>query len=629
MDASEPALPGVRSWNATTLAVALSTAVGVASIRVLVPEIYRLREDAGLIAAATVALLVFASPAVGGGVRRVLGPRGAIGGVLIAQAITWVALQRIHPIPWPVAAVPTVLALIGWTMLLHTVRSTSSADGAAFTVAFVLGLTLDTSIHAAFRTWDIAWREAVVATVTYGVLAGALMVSALLASRRPAAAVENGFPRSLPLAGLGVYLVLNLLFLQNVAFVDSATGFDVVGGTIVVLIGDLAAIAGLIRRRAGARRLRVGAAIALVVSGWLLTSGTSSIVVLSVVVGSVTAAQLLSASLSRGEGTVHTSAWRTSLAIAIGGVVFVGCALLYQIHVTNPLPFSNRWIPVAAAALLGLTGSSRRVSDARIPRTAIFAPAVLLVATPVLIVLTAPRPMAHAAEGVTRVMDWNVHSAIDANGMLDPRAIAQEILTQHASIVVLEEVPRGWLIAGTIDLADWLADELHMSMAWAPAADGQFGNVILSEATITSSEVIALPYGAGPQHRSALRIETTTFDGKPLAVVGTHLESKEGTSTGADQIRAIVDDLGSTSPVIIAGDMNMQPDDPEVLLFTGAGFMSAQDATGHTSESTSRDPNVPGDRVDWIFGRDVTFGSFQIAPSVASDHLPLVVTVSV
>jgi endonuclease/exonuclease/phosphatase family metal-dependent hydrolase len=80
---------------------------------------------------------------------------------------------------------------------------------------------------------------------------------------------------------------------------------------------------------------------------------------------------------------------------------------------------------------------------------------------------------------------------------------------------------------------------------------------------------------------------------------------------------------------VIAGDLNMQPTENNVNLFLDAGLVSAQDTAGDPSASTARDPNFPGDRVNWIWGTtDLTFEEFEILASEASDHLPLVADVS-
>jgi len=61
---------------------------------------------------------------------------------------------------------------------------------------------------------------------------------------------------------------------------------------------------------------------------------------------------------------------------------------------------------------------------------------------------------------------------------------------------------------------------------------------------------------------------------------------------------------------------------------TGAGFVSAVDEAGDPTALTS--PSVdPRRRIDWVFGRGVTFSDALVPRDVLSaDHLPVIVTVA-
>jgi endonuclease/exonuclease/phosphatase family metal-dependent hydrolase len=115
----------------------------------------------------------------------------------------------------------------------------------------------------------------------------------------------------------------------------------------------------------------------------------------------------------------------------------------------------------------------------------------------------------------------------------------------------------------------------------------------------------------------------------PTQVIDVHLQNGDVPATREDQIAAVLAAWPHDPGTVIAGDLNMQPTEDNVRLFTDAGFASAQDdpAIGDPDASTARDPTFPGDRVDWIWITPaVTFTGFAIVDSEASDHLPLVVT---
>jgi endonuclease/exonuclease/phosphatase family metal-dependent hydrolase len=157
---------------------------------------------------------------------------------------------------------------------------------------------------------------------------------------------------------------------------------------------------------------------------------------------------------------------------------------------------------------------------------------------------------------------------------------------------------------------------------WAPAADGQFGNLLLVPKGRTFKvEHYRLPYGQGPMWRSYLKIRV---DG--LSIVATHLSHrKQNTPTRLEQIGAILDER----PDIVVGDLNFWPTWEERRAFASAGYFSAQDVTGNGDKFTFPTAR-PTNRVDWIWGaRSVEFTGFAILNGTkASDHFPVVALVS-
>ena len=627
--------PGAPLWIRVALAAAC-VVLGMQAIRVLVPLVYHVRETSGVVLALGIAVAAFLAPLVAFPLRRIARPAAATVALIALLAILRTAVQVMHPIPIWLAAVTAACAMLTWTILLDRNGVASVGGRPSFALGFLLGLATDTALRSLYGTWDLAWQSGalpMVVTVALGLLAVSL---AVLAVRSPLAEVgpEEGTASALPVSVIGPFLMLELLFLQNVAFVDSAAGVSLPVGTTVVLLGDAVAIAvAVVLSRVRATSVAWAALGAgFVLLSFLLTSieGAATLGVLIAAQGC--AGALFMSALVRG-GKPAVGSRFTPAAVALGGVAFLVLAFLYQINIVSPLPFSGRLIPVVAAAVMVL-GAIGREAGFVADRERMLAPTPIgfwvaaLLVVPLALTVTAPSPTLEPGSGRSyRLMSWNIHSAIDGHGQLDPEEIAREIERQDPDVLVLQEVPRGWTISGSFDMAEWLFARLDMPYRWAAAADGQFGNLVLSRLPIRSVRTALLPYGDGPQHRSYLLVELDAGGGRTATVVCTHLEG--GTPTRATQIEKILRTVEGRISTVIAGDMNMQPDDADVALFTGAGFESAQDVTGHGSESTARDPNFPGDRPDWIFGTsDVAFGDFSIVRSEASDHLPLVVTVS-
>jgi endonuclease/exonuclease/phosphatase (EEP) superfamily protein YafD len=105
-----------------------------------------------------------------------------------------------------------------------------------------------------------------------------------------------------------------------------------------------------------------------------------------------------------------------------------------------------------------------------------------------------------------------------------------------------------------------------------------------------------------------------------------HLQNKGHIPTRLDQIDTLLDAQADAPILLIAGDFNARPDSPEIDRMTGTGLVSAQDVSGDPSALT--DPSIhPDKRIDWVFGRGVSFATTEVlADALSSDHLPLVVT---
>ncbi|MGH7754233.1 MAG: endonuclease/exonuclease/phosphatase family protein, partial [Gemmatimonadales bacterium] len=318
-------------------------------------------------------------------------------------------------------------------------------------------------------------------------------------------------------------------------------------------------------------------------------------------------------------------------AFALGGAALTLLIFLYQVHYRVPLPFSNTFLPPAAALLLALGAIGFRYHSSR--RAPFRAPA--LAAIP-LVLLLVPLGVGLAANARTeagdgrsfRVVSYNVHLGVNLDGQLDPEGIALSVEREDPDVVALQEVGRGWVIGGTMDLAEWLSHRLMMPYVYAPAADGQFGNVVLSRLPILRSKGVFLPLIDGVQRRSYLLVEIDIGQGRSVTVIDAHLEGED--RDHAAQVKRLLAAWGGSPHTIIAGDMNMQPEDPDRARFDEAGLVSVQDAAGQGRASTAAEPKFPGDRVDWIFGTaELSFSQFHIGNARASDHLPLAVTVMV
>jgi endonuclease/exonuclease/phosphatase family metal-dependent hydrolase len=229
-----------------------------------------------------------------------------------------------------------------------------------------------------------------------------------------------------------------------------------------------------------------------------------------------------------------------------------------------------------------------------------------------------------------RILSWNLHYGVGPTGAVDLEAVAQAIEAHNPDVVLLQEVSRGWVQGGGVDMATWLSQRLDRPFVFGGAADGRFGNVILARGALADPEVLALPFGGGPQQRSALSAHTEV-GGVPVRATSIHLQHRPSNSaTRVRQVQTFLDSAPADPdepPRILGGDLNATPGRPEVELLLRAGFVSAVDTVGDPGAFT--DPSTaPYRRIDWVFGRGIGFSDAQVLTQVQlSDHLPLLVTV--
>lgn len=269
---------------------------------------------------------------------------------------------------------------------------------------------------------------------------------------------------------------------------------------------------------------------------------------------------------------------------------------------------------IILVAILGLTGAARNT----LPTTDVEA---------------APA----TSDPVVRLLSWNVHFGVTPSPGVDLDRLADVIRDADADVVALQEVSRGWVMGGGADMATYLARATGMRFVAAPAADRQFVNVLLVAPHLLDPETqlpadvvrTRLPYGDGPQWRSAVTATVPAPSGGRLTVTSVHLQHRAtNTPTRLEQLDTLLAAELADGSAVLAGDLNAEPGWPEPTLLIDAGWASAQDTAGDPAALTfpATSPEV---RIDWVLGRDVTFESLEVLDDATSDHRPLLAVVRV
>jgi endonuclease/exonuclease/phosphatase family metal-dependent hydrolase len=158
--------------------------------------------------------------------------------------------------------------------------------------------------------------------------------------------------------------------------------------------------------------------------------------------------------------------------------------------------------------------------------------------------------------------------------------------------------------------------EAPINAALGPACDTsadavEFGVAVLALSPITEAAVVTFPPDRRDEQRGYL---TARVAG--LRVLVTHV-GLDGVQ--ADQIRRLAEAAAAgTDPVVVMGDLNVAPDDPE-LAPLNAGLAEV--------DPEGRFPTTSRGKIDYVFVRGPAIVGDPEAPAVtASDHRPLITT---
>ncbi|WP_402464336.1 endonuclease/exonuclease/phosphatase family protein [Isoptericola aurantiacus] len=516
----------------------------------------------------------------------------------------------------------------------------AAVDGAPLTHGLLVargvtfGLLGSAALGLLLGTWDAFWRPGPTGWVPPALLGAGAVWFAWRLRALPSAPSARG------LWVLGPFLALGVQVFANPALVASTTGLPPVLAACGLVVAALATGVSLSLLRPLGRPLTGG--IAFVAGIWLLfltvprpqdpPLAWALVLLITASLLPAVGARSLAGTLTRPARPL--SGARLAAAAAVVGLTTALPLLVYQLDFDVPLPFPGGLVPVAAAVLVALPAAvgARRLVPSVTAGGPLLTGSVAGLAG-VAVVLGVLAPVHAGSEGPDdelSVMTWNVHYGVSSDPSVRLDTLATVIRESDPEVVALQEVSRGWILGGGADMLTYLARTTGREVAWSPAADRQFGNALLwdpDRVEVTDVQRIELPFGEGPQDRSALAATVRSPAGQ-VRLVTTHLQHREQNhSTRLEQLEAIFDAEPVDGPYVLLGDLNAEPGWEEITAVTDQGLVSGQDDVGDPAALTS--PAVtPRYRVDWVFATPATpFTSFEILDVVASDHRPLLATV--
>jgi endonuclease/exonuclease/phosphatase family metal-dependent hydrolase len=327
-----------------------------------------------------------------------------------------------------------------------------------------------------------------------------------------------------------------------------------------------------------------------------------------------------------------------SIAYLTGGMLlFVSFGLAYYIPMDLRLGFTQEQARLGAALVLlvfavATLGARVRARPGATRQTWAFAAIASVLALFGLFTGTREGEPVETGASFIRFLSYNIHSSYDVEGRFDIEGIARVIEDSGASVVGLQEVPRGRLLSGVTDQLTLLANRLGFEhFAFFGTTDPTWGNAILSRFPIITVDRALLPQVGTPLRRGYLGA-TLDVGGREILFISTHLQHVNDSDAHDDdpeadlypvhheQIAAILTEWGGAQPAVMVGDFNARPGWRQIEELVAAGWVDAWAEAGEGDGFTSnaRDPRF---RIDYVFHTpDLAALDAGVIQSRASDH---------
>ena len=573
-------------------------------------------------------------------VRRALGLQIALPVVIGLLTLVWLAEKFVSSLPADLglSIAGTVLFLWCLPLLFRSIPTTGNNGTATHAViALLVGLSADTAVKGVFGTVDLSWAQGVAGYVAAAGLAGVqVFLLWRLASVNSRKLEQEPSASAWPYMALGPALALQFLLFQNVAHQTVMIGWPQPAVYAWILAANLAGVAVAVELTRWDRNptwpilgLLGGILVAIVTVD--LSGFPAALIVL---VGQVLMAVLL-VSIVRAsrESAVERSGRSISTWVGVGMIILLALLFIYYANYDTDVLIPTEVVRPLAAGVIGLAalraGLAGHTVKAPVTRFASI-PALLLLILPLVALATWKDVEAIQGAGYpVRVMTYNLHQGFDVHGSHGLENIAKVIEAEDPDIVAFQEVSRGWVVNGSVDMLVWLSQRLEMDYVWGPAADPVWGNAVLSRLPIVSSQNHEMPNNDTLRlDRGFLTVEIDVGGGETIDVVATHFHSGDGDSAiRVPQAMAVLGAVDSSRTTVLLGDFNAHPDHPEMLLFADAGFNDTFVASGATGDGFTYPADNPWERIDYVWtSPDLKVRDLSVSDSLASDHLAVAAT---
>lgn len=249
-----------------------------------------------------------------------------------------------------------------------------------------------------------------------------------------------------------------------------------------------------------------------------------------------------------------------------------------------------------------------------------------------------------------RVLTFNIRHGAGLDGVHDLERVARVIEGTGADVVALQEIDRHISPRSDhLDQAGWLAQRLGLHLAFGPVVDRgpfdgppgdprpadlagqparrQYGIALLARTPLREPRNLLLARPKGGEQRGLLGA-VVDAGGTAVRVFCTHLQHRSRTERLAQAEQIAVAVAARDGPVVVMGDLNARPGEPEIAPLTTA----LDDAWAQVGEGDgfTFDAATPHARLDYVLtSGGAVARRAAVLQTDASDHLPLVVDLAI
>lgn len=630
---------------------AITVLFGMQVLRVLIPGIYWIlggRLGLSVIQLGLVGFVIFLTGFLAGPLSWLVGNRR-----LIVFSVAGLGLVRLFmQVSWDeplfnlgLAILGTILFVIFLPTCFEDARLRGSASVSRYALGLLAGLALDTAINGAFGTYDTVWQAKllpVLLTLLIFIFQLVLLIGitpAIYSVPTKSATVTGriSLARSFTWLAIGPFLFLEMVVFQNIPRVATLTSWTLpmaFGLTLLAQLAGMAAASFVITK--SWRMLwpwAFGAGVILTAALVFAYQQPTALIALLFFIGQVLVSSIITVVLvgiasSKGK-TGRSSLW---IANGVGMILFVlFIAAYYAVYNVN-LPYRNPVMELIAGGIIAacaigavIFGQQKMKVDTKLWSVPIFA--LILLILPLAQIITWRTPTAIAGQGFpVSVMTYNLHNGFNTKGKLDIDEIANVIESNRPDIVALQEVSRGWVVNGRLDMLEWLSYRLHMPYVFGPTADPYWGNAILSRYPIVAYSRENLPPPELVIRRGFTVALIDLGADQRIKVIATQFDNVEwGTEIHQQQAQAIINFWGGLGDTILLGDFSAQAPSQAVGKLYQANL---KDSTMGWKAANTYPSNNPKERIDYILiSPDLRPRDAAVLSSTASDHLPVVAVI--